>query len=116
VPDAAHLIDVRSAVPEEASAIAALGTGPIANKHAFIVESFSWRTVWGAYIEERIVGYAVWDRRFFGRPFLWLLGVDPAFRRRGIAARLLAAYERGCIGEPLFVSTNESNHPMHELL
>jgi ribosomal protein S18 acetylase RimI-like enzyme len=44
------------------------------------------------------------------------LGVDPAFRRRGIAARLLAAYERGCIGEPLFVSTNESNHPMHELL
>jgi ribosomal protein S18 acetylase RimI-like enzyme len=107
---------VSCATADDADALAAISTGSISGKHAFIVDSLARRRVVAARLDGRIVGYIVWDRSFFSRPFVWLLGVDPAFRRRGIATNLLREFERRCRGESLFTSTNESNHPMQTLL
>lgn len=108
--------DLRPASVLDAPVMAQLSTGPIAGKLPFIAESFDRRHVVGAFDGMDVVGYIVWDRTFFGRPFVWLLGVDRAFRRRGLAARLMEEFERACPGEPLFTSTNSSNAPMHALV
>jgi ribosomal protein S18 acetylase RimI-like enzyme len=113
-----HLADLslRPATLADVDAIVRISTGPIANKRAFVVESLAMRTVLTACVAERVVGYLIWDRRFFGCPFAWLVGVDPAFRRRGIATRLLREFALACPREALFTSTNESNTGMQTLL
>jgi ribosomal protein S18 acetylase RimI-like enzyme len=110
------LVDICSAAPDDAAAIAAISTGHIAEKMPFIVESLARRSVMTARAGGRVVGYVVWDRAFFGRPFVWLLGVDPAFRRQGIATRLLAQFEQHWRGESVFTSTNATNRTMRALL
>ncbi len=50
--------------------------------------------------------------------FLYEIGVDPAFQRRGIARALIAALEAICREhefEEMFVITNASNHAAMEL-
>ncbi len=61
------------------------------------------------------VGYAVFDRSFYEQPFVSLLHVDEARRRRGIGAALMRHIESICGDEKLFTSTNESNTPMQQL-
>jgi GNAT superfamily N-acetyltransferase len=68
-----------------------------------------------AVIDDRGAGYTVLAPWFFGQPFLQLLYVDAAQRRRGIAAQLMADFEADH-GPELFTSTNLSNAPMHALL
>jgi GNAT superfamily N-acetyltransferase len=67
--------------------------------------------------DARIAGYITWDFGFFNRPFVRLLAVDPAYRRIGFGAALLARVEETAApyGE-LFVSTEERNAPMRALL
>ena len=64
-----------------------------------------------------LAGFAVWDRDFFDRPFLRLLVVEPAYRRRGVGAALVRAVESAtrAAGE-LFASTEAINAPMQALL
>ncbi len=57
-------------------------------------------------------GFAIWDRSFFGYPFVSLLIVRPDARRRGIATALVRQIEAVCDADRLFTSTNESNAPM----
>ncbi len=109
-------IELRALAASEADAIVACSTGHIAAKRPFIVDSFGRRNVVGAFCDGSMAGYMIWDRAFFARPFVWLLGVKPAFRRRGIASWLLRAFAGACPGEALFTSTNESNTAMHALL
>jgi len=116
VPDLIEQLTIRSALRSDVDAIVRISTGPVADKRAFIIASFARRTVLAATYAQRIVGYIIWDREFFGRPFVWLLGVDPSYRRRGIAAHLIRVFESHCLGEALFVSTNSSNAPMQALL
>jgi ribosomal protein S18 acetylase RimI-like enzyme len=66
-------------------------------------------------IDDELVGYAIMGE-FFGHPFLERIATDPAQRRRGIASALMANIEVGFEGDRLFVSTNESNTVMRELL
>lgn len=61
------------------------------------------------------VGFAVWDRGFFGRPFVALLVVRPEARRRGVASALVRHVEVVCGGDRLFTSTNASNTAMQRL-
>jgi len=62
-------------------------------------------------------GFATWDRGFFDRPFVRLLGVAAAFRRRGVARALLLAVEAAARRDgELFVSTEQINVPMQNLL
>ncbi len=65
----------------------------------------------------KIAGFLTWDRGFFGRPFVRLLVIAPARRRRGLGRALVAAAEREAAryGE-LFVSTEQINAPMRALL
>jgi GNAT superfamily N-acetyltransferase len=62
-------------------------------------------------------GFLTWDCGFFDRPFVRLLGVVRPWRRRGLARALLAAAEDDArpFGE-LFVSTEQINVPMQNLL
>jgi ribosomal protein S18 acetylase RimI-like enzyme len=62
-----------------------------------------------------VVGMAVWDRDFFARAFIWMLGVHPLYHRRGVASALIQKIETFCPGEPLFTSTNKSNAAMQAL-
>ena len=69
-----------------------------------------------AEIDGELAGFAVWDRGFYARPFMWMLGVYEAFRGRGAAAALIAHVETLNEQRGLYTSTNESNVPMHRLL
>jgi ribosomal protein S18 acetylase RimI-like enzyme len=106
----------RPGVPGDADDIARISTGPVDGKRPFILDSFGRRSVVVACAGGHIVGYIIWDRAFFGRPFVWLLGVGPGCRRRGIASGLLHAFAEAYPGEGLFTSTNESNHAMQAVL
>jgi ribosomal protein S18 acetylase RimI-like enzyme len=66
--------------------------------------------------EGAIAGFVVWDRGFYARPFLWMLGVDPAHQHEGIASALIAHVESLNAGLALYTSTNESNAVMQGLL
>ena len=109
-------IDLRLLSTGDVEAVVACSTGHVAQKRPFIVESIGRRTVLGAFSADVLAGYIIWDRAFFARPFAWLLGVAPAFRRRAIASRLLTAFTDECPGEAAFTSTNESNTAMHAVL
>ena len=64
-----------------------------------------------------IAGFLTLDRGFFGRPFVRLLVVAPAYRRRGAGRALVAAAERTFAGDgELFISTEHVNAPMQALL
>ena len=63
-----------------------------------------------------IAGYVVWDRGFFARPFMWMLGVAPEYRHHGVASTLIEHVERLNAGHRLHTSTNESNHAMQSVL
>lgn len=60
-------------------------------------------------------GFAIWDTRFYEYPFVWLLEVRPAHRRRGVACALMRHVEEACGADRVFTSTNESNAPMRAL-
>ncbi len=64
---------------------------------------------------DRIAGMLIWNRTFFSRPFIWLLGVAPEAQHRGVASALISEVEAACTGESLFISTNTSNAPMRGL-
>lgn len=53
---------------------------------------------------------------FFGRDFIELLVVDPAFRRSGIGRELLRQALAAAATPQVFTSTNASNRPMQSLL
>ena len=62
------------------------------------------------------IAFVVWNREFFGRPFVWLIAVAVRARRRGLAESLFAYVEERSAGARLYTSTNETNAPMHALL
>lgn len=69
-----------------------------------------------AELDGELAGYAVVHPHFFGRNFLEMLMVSPAFRRRGVGRALLAHALDQQSSAPLWTSTNQSNTPMRDLL
>lgn len=65
---------------------------------------------------ETVVGYVVADASFFGYPFVWLVVVGAAHRRRGIATALMRHAESMFPPGKRFTSTNESNLGSQRLL
>jgi GNAT superfamily N-acetyltransferase len=53
---------------------------------------------------------------FYGRDFIDLLFIAPLWRRRGAGRALMQAALQNASTSRVFVSTNESNTPMRELL
>jgi ribosomal protein S18 acetylase RimI-like enzyme len=71
---------------------------------------------WLAESDGRVLGYVITDTSFYGHPFVWLLVVASAFRRRGVATALMRHVEAMFSGGKLFTSTNESNLPSQRLM
>jgi GNAT superfamily N-acetyltransferase len=69
-----------------------------------------------ARVDGEIVAFAEVKPDFFGYPFVELLVVSEAYRRRGIGLVLVEYLFENCIAGRLFTSTNESNTPMRKLL
>ncbi len=64
-----------------------------------------------------IVGFlALRPGHFYQRDFIDLLYVAPGWRQRGIGRALLRAAVRNASTPRVFVSTNQSNTPMRQLL
>lgn len=67
--------------------------------------------------EGAVAGYAIMrPDHFFGRAFVTLVYVAAPYRRRGLAAMLIAHLETLSPSETLWISTNVSNTPMRTLL
>ncbi len=63
-----------------------------------------------------VLGYAVLDRSFFGRPFVRMVFVRTEYRRQGVGNALLTAAVAESAAERTFTSTNLSNTPMQRAL
>jgi GNAT superfamily N-acetyltransferase len=77
---------VRRAVPADAATLAAVGATSLAD-----VEAQAAHVVLIAEDEDVVLGYAMLDRNFFGRPFLRSLFVRAEYRRQGVGKMLLSA-------------------------
>ena len=64
---------------------------------------------------DRMVGFVLTHRQFFGQPFIELVMVHPAFQRQGIGTALIQQIEDVFTPGKLFTSTNASNTPMQRL-
>jgi ribosomal protein S18 acetylase RimI-like enzyme len=85
------------------------------NRHGFIKDAINSSQCLYASIDDIIVGYAIFERSFFGQGFIDLLIVHPDYRRLGIGKAIIAYIEEHCPTEKLFTSTNQSNIPMQNL-
>jgi ribosomal protein S18 acetylase RimI-like enzyme len=81
----------------------------------FSREELNGSVVFIAYAEGTVVGYATAAVKFFDRGFVWMLAVEPAHRRRGVATALMRSAEQWCPSDQLFTSTNRSNVPAQRL-
>jgi ribosomal protein S18 acetylase RimI-like enzyme len=108
---------VRTARSEELPALATLPHA-LHYQHpaSFIHHALGSKECLVAEIDGNVAGYVVWDRGFFARPFLWMLGVAPAYRHHGVASVLIEHVERLNAGHRLHTSTNESNDAMQSVL
>jgi GNAT superfamily N-acetyltransferase len=71
---------------------------------------------WAALADGEMVGFAIVTRHFYGFPFVDLLVVAEAARRRGAGSALMARCAAAHDADRMFTSTNESNAPMRALL
>ena len=82
----------------------------------YIQESFKKDNVWVIIVEEKVVGYFVFDYNFFfNRKYLSLLYIAEPYRGRGIGRYVMNWILKQFDGS-LFVSTNLSNARMIHLL
>lgn len=106
--------------PAESAELTALEKMPHALHYehhlSFIRHALGSKQCLVAEIDGSIAGFAVWDRGFYARPFLWMLGVDPAHQHLGVASQLIENVERLNENLTIYTSTNESNAVMRHLL
>ena len=87
------------------------------NHHlSFIRHALGTKQCLVADVDGALAGYVVWDRGFYARPFLWMLGVDPNHQHLGVASHLIQGVEDLNAGLNIYTSTNESNAVMQHLL
>ena len=105
-------ISIRSANTNDLQAIAAFD--PFRGDRSGEVEA---GRVLVAETDGRVVGYTTFSRNgFIGRAFVNFLAVSSDHRRRGVASALLRAVEQRIAPGRLFISTEEINTPMLQLL
>jgi GNAT superfamily N-acetyltransferase len=108
--------ELRAARPEDVSAIVAIdpvGIGRADEIAALVREHACIVAVTGG---EAVGFLAVKRRHFFERDFVDLLFVAPGWRRKGVGRALMRAALGSATTRKVFVSTNESNTAMRELL
>jgi len=111
---------LRPAAPADAPLIvavdAAAGLSRAPHVPALVAELLGLGMSWIAEADGAVAGYAIVSRRFFSRPFVELLAVHPAWRRRGVGVALMARCAATHDSDRLFTSTNRSNAAMQALL
>jgi GNAT superfamily N-acetyltransferase len=71
---------------------------------------------WAMVEADEALGFAIVTRHFYGFPFVDLLVVAEAARRRGVGLALMSRCEADHDADRIFTSTNESNASMRRLL
>ena len=114
--DTARMADLRAAQTQDVTAIVAIDPRHLGSpeqiqalvqEHASLV----------AAERGHIVGFlALKPGHFYQRDFIDLLFVAPGWRRHGIGRALMRAALQNATTSRVFVSTNESNTPMRNLL
>ena len=108
---------IRTARNEELTALERMPHALHYNHHlSFIRHALATKECLVAEIDGAVAGFVVWDRGFYARPFLWMLGVDLKHQHEGIASALIERVESLNAGHNLYTSTNESNAAMQGLL
>lgn len=113
-------VEIRPALAGDLKAI--LDTDPVADREerrydyvSAAIRGDRGRDVRVLIVDDELVGYAIMGE-FFGHPFLERIHTAAPHRRRGVASALMANIEVGLEGDRLFVSTNESNDTMRQML
>jgi GNAT superfamily N-acetyltransferase len=110
------MAELRAAQAEDAGAIAAIDPH-IPNSPAEIRALIQKQASLVAVERGQIVGFlALKPGHFYQRDFIDLLLVAPRWRRQGVGRALMRAALQNASTSRVFVSTNESNTPMRELL
>lgn len=65
---------------------------------------------------DAIAGFMVWNREFFANPFVWLIVVEPRYRRSGVGTLLFCHAENLGRRSRMYTSTNRSNGGMRRFL
>ncbi|HTX60274.1 MAG TPA: GNAT family N-acetyltransferase [Verrucomicrobiae bacterium] len=108
---------VRKAHPSEVAVLEKMPHALHYEHHlSFIRHALGTKECLVAEVDGGIAGFVVWDRGFYARPFLWMLGVDPAHQHEGIASALIDHVESLNAGFNLYTSTNDSNAVMRGIL
>ena len=116
VIDTARMTQVRAARAADAAAIAAVDPGSLGNP-AQIRALVRGQASLVAVERGQIAGFlALKPGHFYRRDFIDLLYVAPRWRRHGIGRALMRAALSNASTSRVFVSTNQSNAPMRELL
>ncbi len=109
-------IHIRTGTPADLHRLESLPHAEHWDRHlAMLRRSLGSRESLVAETGANVVGMLVWDRDFFARAFIWMLGVHPDHHRKGVASALIERVESFCKGESLFTSTNKSNTAMRTL-
>jgi ribosomal protein S18 acetylase RimI-like enzyme len=69
-----------------------------------------------AAIDNRIVGYGVFNHEFLHQSQVDMLMISKDYRHKEIGTQLLLSLEKYCDTPKMYVTTNLSNHPMQNLL
>ncbi|MBB6671567.1 GNAT family N-acetyltransferase [Cohnella nanjingensis] len=85
------------------------------SRSLYLRQAIAQRACVVARMQDRLAGFAVWDRTFFGHSFIQLVIVDPVYRRQGVATGLIREIMGRVQADKLFTSTNESNAAMRNV-
>ncbi len=109
---------IGNATPEDAQKLKDLDTTvPIQPKRAGLIDQWLQEDkVIVAQIEEKIVGYGVFNHAFFHQSQVDMLMIHVDYRGRGIGEYILRALEKLCDTPKFYVTTNLSNTKMQSLL
>ncbi|MDA3799072.1 MAG: GNAT family N-acetyltransferase [Kiritimatiellae bacterium] len=111
-------IDIRKSLVEDMDQIGLIERigQEESSRTRYIQESFEKDNVWVIVVEDKVVGYFVFDYNFFfNRKYLSLLYIAESYRDRGIGRYVMNWILEQSDGS-LFVSTNLSNARMIHLL
>lgn len=107
-------MNVRRGNPTDHPAVRELQTGPASREH--LERELKAGVLLVCTDGDEVIGFAIWNRSFFGKAFLALLFVGPAHRRRGAGRALLRLALSASSSDKFFTTTNQSNAPMQRLL
>ncbi|MEZ0364746.1 GNAT family N-acetyltransferase [Mycobacterium sp. pUA109] len=111
-----RVVTIRDAVEADLDAVLAVAASGTGDHSAYLRGEFGNSRVLLAVDGSTIAGFLVWNRGLVTVPFVSLVVVAAAYRRRGVASQLFDAVEKDCPGRRLLTSTKLSNECMQRFL